>query len=190
MPITRWVASIGAAALLAACGSKGGELDCAWLAGNNCWKTTAAAAASCIPGNTETGTLSSDGRTCTFSGGKTVSFDDPLVIPVPSDKQWKFTVNSNGQQCLRYEDTSTQSLKMTTEAGTVTESGSGFGLSVSCPDRATYSTSNGWALLSCGGDAGLASFPGNSWYYSGNAVSFRILGTQNGSMTIFSCKAM
>lgn len=133
--------------------------------------------------------MSSDGRTCTFSGGQTVTFDDPLVTPVPSDKQWKFTVNSNGQQCLRYEDTNTQSLKLTTGAGTVTESGSGFGLSVSCPDRSTYSTSNGLALFSCA-DGGLPSFPGNSWYYSGNAVSFRILGTQNGSMTIFSCQGM
>ena len=42
----------------------GDPLDCAWLASNNCWKTTVAAAASCVPPASETGVLSADGTAC------------------------------------------------------------------------------------------------------------------------------
>jgi len=190
MPITKWIASIGAAALLAACGSKGGDLDCAWLASNNCWKTTAAAAVSCLPPASETGTLSADRRTCTFTAGKTISFDDPLTLPVPQGKQWKFTAMNNGQQCLRYEDTTQQSFKITSTAGTVSEGSSGSGLTLTCPDGASYSSSNSFGLLTCNGDAGLVSLPGNFWSSSGTTASFGILGTQGGSMTIFTCRGM
>jgi hypothetical protein len=190
MQITRWVVLIGGAAVLSACGSKTeAALDCSWLASNNCWKTTAAAAVSCLPGSSETGILSPDGRTCTYSSNKMVSFDDPLILPIPDNRQWKFTITSGGQQCLRYEDTSSQGYRLTTAAGTVSQTVSGFSLSMSCPDGSLYSNSNALSLLSCGSDGGLWEFPGNFWSSSGNTVTFGILGAQGGgSIPLFNCQ--
>ncbi len=68
--------SLFAAATIAGCGSSskgsGGTLDCAWLAGDNCWKTTASAALSCLPPADATGTLSADNATCTYATGQVV----------------------------------------------------------------------------------------------------------------------
>ena len=61
------------------------SLDCAWLAGNNCWKSTLAQAESCLPPKSESGTLSADMKSCTYASGAVVTFDSALVLPVPDD---------------------------------------------------------------------------------------------------------
>ena len=64
----RWIMRTARASVLAvglaACSPKGGDppaaLDCAWLASDNCWKKTVAAATSCLPDSAAVGTLSAD----------------------------------------------------------------------------------------------------------------------------------
>src|SRR5262249_44493283 len=92
------------------CGSSGGPsgpsgtLDCAWLAGDNCWKTTASAATSCLPPPSETGTFSADKSTCTYASGPVVTFTPPLVLPIPnSGATWNFTVANGTAPCLTYK---------------------------------------------------------------------------------------
>ena len=86
------------------CGSSGGPsgtLDCAWGAGDNCWKTTASAAQSCLPSPSETGTFSADRSTCTYATGPVVTFTPPLTLPVPtSGATWNFTVANGATPCL------------------------------------------------------------------------------------------
>ncbi|MBI5543029.1 MAG: hypothetical protein HY901_04025 [Deltaproteobacteria bacterium] len=93
---------------LSGCGGSSGTeakaIDCAWFASeSNCWKTNLAPAQSCLPLDSETGTFSSDLKTCTYASGATVTFDAPLVIP-PSGQALSFTVTRSGQTCLRVKE--------------------------------------------------------------------------------------
>ena len=71
--------------VLAACSSSSSNnnLTCQYLGGDNCFKVTASAAASCLPASTETGTFSADHSTCTYATGDVVTFTPPLTLPLP-----------------------------------------------------------------------------------------------------------
>ena len=185
---------LAAVPLAIGCSSDGGgnnspppaSLDCAWLAGNNCWKSTLSQAESCLPPKGETGTLSADMKSCTFASGAVVTFDSALVLPVPDDPVWSFTVTSGGQPCLRFQDTA-NGFTLTVNDQTVTEAAAGLGIQVTCPDQTTFANSNGLDLLSC--DAGFfGGLPGTAWSDSSTSVSFNLLGAATGSASIFRCR--
>jgi len=187
------VALIAGAAL--SCGGGSAEtLNCAWLASDNCWKMTAADAVDCLPAENETGTLSADNKTCTYASGVTVTFASPLVLPPPQGQQspkFNFTVKNGGADCLHYEDSGT-GFTLVVKGKTVRESGSGYGLTISCPDGTSVSTANAFAVLSCDADGGGAIFgglPGNTWSSGGNNLSFGLLGTGASglSQSVFNC---
>ena len=192
------VASSGAIVLaVAACGSSdshngsgGGALDCAWLASDNCWKTTVAAASSCLPASSATGTLSTDGKTCTFSGGQTVTFDSPLSLPISSTSpDINFTVSMNGAQCLTFEKQGANGFQVTTSAGTASVGSNGISTeTVTCPGGAQVSNANAISLLSC--DAGVfGGLPGDTYSSSDTSVTFGIVGTSGaGSIQVFQCQ--
>jgi hypothetical protein len=166
-------------------GAGAGGLDCAWLAGDNCYKQTVAVTASCLPASADQGVLSQDGTTCTYPSGHVVTFDSPLVIPPPMDPIWKFTVTYQGQTCLRVDGSPQSRFSVTTSAGTFTENVSGLGVDVTCPDGHGVSNSNALDLLSC--DGGLAIFPGTEWGSSNTSVSFGLLGTGGSPTHVFDC---
>jgi hypothetical protein len=169
-------------------GAPTARLDCAWLAGNNCWKTTLSEAESCLPPKGETGTLSADMTSCTYASGAVVTFDTALVLPLPDDPVWSFTVTSGGQQCLRLHDTS-DGFTVTVDGQTVIVAAQGLTLVVSCPDQTIFSTSNALDLLSCPSNGSpLGSFPGQSWSDTPTSVSFGLVGAANASANIFSCR--
>jgi hypothetical protein len=180
-------------ALVGGCGggssSGGGTLDCAWLAGDNCWKTTLADAADCLPPDTETGVLSADGKTCTFTNGITIAFATPLAVPPPDQATFNFTVTNGGVECLHFENPQ-RSTKLVVKGKTVQEGLAGAtGLAVSCPDGTSFSNPNAFSLFMCGDDggAGLGSIPGEGWSSGGTDVSFELLGAAGGSQHIFTC---
>lgn len=165
----------------------GGTLDCAWLEGSNCWKTTIAAAKNCLPAG-EQGTLSADGLTCTFTSGKTVAFLEPLVFPIPRGKEWQLTVKKAGEVCLRLEHPA-QGFMVTSATGVVTERLGSAGITVSCPDGHAYASTNANGLLMCGEEAGgSGGLPGIAVVSSSNSASLSLLGTEGGSLVVFSCK--
>lgn len=169
--------------------SSSASLDCAWLAGNNCWKSTLSQAESCLPPKSETGTLSADMKTCTYVSGAVVTFDSALVLPAPDDLIWSFTVTSGGQPCLRYQDTSGSAFSLTINGQTFTESAEGLALAVTCPDHTTFSSSNPLELFSCPADGGaFGGLPGKAWFDTSTSISFSFIGTALGSATIFSCR--
>lgn len=179
-------------------GSSGGSsstLDCAWLAGDNCWKMTANEAVACLPPTTETGTLSADNKTCTYASGSQVTFTPALVFPIPLDNPaWNFTITKGGADCLHFENPS-DGFKLVVGGHTVTEGRSGaLGISVSCPDGTTATNANAINLLDCGADGGasLGGLPGNvssSFSTSSSAsVSVGLLGTSNDSLPLFDCQ--
>ena len=192
--------TMGLAGLGAGCGggsAQGGStLDCAYLASaDNCWKTTASAAASCLPDQSETGTLSADGKTCTYASGDVVTFTPPLVLPLPTSGtiKWNFTVTTaSGATCLAFQDSGgSGGITLTVQGQTVKEtSPGGLGVALACPDGTTFSNSNGLSLLSCGSDAGYISLPGDSWSSSDTSVFFSLLSTGSSSFgePVFNCQ--
>jgi len=176
------------------CGGSGGgstaALDCAWLAGDNCWKMTAAEATACLPPTTETGVLSADNKSCAYTSGAQVTFAPALVLPIPDNADWNFTITNGGADCLHFES-SKAGLKLVVAGHTVNEGLSGVaGLKITCPDGTAYANANALSLLDCGADAGLSlgGFPGNSWSSSDSSVSVGLIGTSDDSLPLFDCQ--
>jgi hypothetical protein len=174
------------------CGGGGGgdALDCAWLGGDNCWKMTLDDAAACLPPETDMGTLSADNKTCTYASGVTVTFTPALVLPIPDQASWSFTISSGGTNCLHFENAKAGGIKLVTKGNTVTErSNGGLGIAITCPDGTTASTSNALNLLDCNADAGasLGGLPGNVWSSNATSVSVGLLGGSQ-SVPVFDCQ--
>ncbi|HVR63657.1 MAG TPA: hypothetical protein VMU50_17270 [Polyangia bacterium] len=171
-------------------GAGGGSLDCAWLGGDNCWKSTLDDAASCLPPATDHGTLSADNKTCTYASGVAVTFTPALVLPVPDQPSWNFTIANGGTTCLHFENANAAGIKLVTKGNTVTERPSGaLGIAITCPDGTTVATSNALNLLDCNADAGasLGGLPGNAWSSTSTSVSVGLLGASQ-SMPAFNCQ--
>ncbi|HTR52114.1 MAG TPA: hypothetical protein VMJ10_15480 [Kofleriaceae bacterium] len=182
-----------AVCLVAACGSSSSSsdsLNCSFLLGDNCWKTTASAAASCLPMSSEQGTFSADHSTCTYASGDLVTFTPALTLPLPQTPVWNFAVTTGGASCLAYKEDST-GFTLTVQGQTVTETSLG-GITLTCPGGQTYSNSNPLALLGCGGDAGatFGDLPGTEFSSSGNEVLFGLSATSTTSpdeLVVFDC---
>ena len=182
MRIVLSAASAAIVIALIACGSSGngsgGTLDCTWVDGDNCYKTTLAAAM-CMDvagdGGAPSGVLSADGSTCTYANGKVVTFNPPITLPIPNSSTWSFTITMNGAMCMQYHTAPDQGFQLTTSAGTVSES-EAHALTISCPNGTSYSTSGpaSLGLLKCEG--GLTELPGYSASSSATSVNFGLLG--------------
>jgi hypothetical protein len=172
-------------------GGSGGSLDCGWLASDNCWKTTAAVGCFDMKGDAP-GTLSADNKTCTYANGKVVTFEQPLVLPIPTGATWSFTVTANGQQCLTFKKPNNDTMELTTSAGTVNETNSSVGLTVTCPNGTSYNAppATELSLFKC--DGGLLSFPGSEWSSSSagtsTTVDFSLVGTRGDTSLVFTCQ--
>jgi len=166
----------------------GGTLDCAWLAGNNCWKTTVAKAVACLPDVADRGTLDATNAMCTYASGQVVTFTPALVLPTALGSKWNFTVTKGGATCLHYDNTSS-GFKVTVGAETVTETPSGsLGMAIKCPDGTTYTAPNAFDLLDCGPDGGgLVDLPGNAWASTDTSVGVSLIGTIPDGQPVFSC---
>jgi hypothetical protein len=176
------------------CGGGGGgggdTLTCAYLAGDSCWKTTAAKATSCLPAAGTTGVLSADNASCTYATGQVVTFTPALTLPLPQgSSDWNFTVTTNGAPCLRYTE-SASGFELTAGGALVSEAtGGGGGLELTCPDGTTYANANPLSLLSCPG-ASLGDLPGNTSSSTATSINFGLLNasaTSTDVINVFAC---
>jgi hypothetical protein len=166
-----------------------GVLDCAWNAGDNCWKSTVAPALSCLPPSTQKGTLSADAKTCTYTGGVTIAFPSPLDIS-PNLMTPSFTLTDGGALCLRLDQMAT-GFTLTTSAGTVsvTIDQSKDAITVTCPDGAAY-TGTASLLSACEND--LPTSDTSEAFSSTDAgnvdqASLSLKGTSEGKVLVFVC---
>jgi hypothetical protein len=175
------------AVLIAGCGGSDEELSCEYLASpDNCWKTTATAATSCLPAEAETGVLAADNASCTYASGHVIAFASPLVLPLPNNAEWNFTVTANGTDCLHYVD-SNDGFELTVGSDTVSEELAGAaGLELTCPNSTTFGNSSALALLSCP-DSNFGNLPGNTTSSSDTSVRFALLNTGVDTLPIFDC---
>jgi len=187
--------AIGLVGALGCGGSSGGGsngLDCNYLASNNCWKTTAATASSCLPPMSETGVLSADGSTCTYPSGDVVTFTPPLALPLPDTPKWNFAVKtSSGAPCLSYVDDGNGGITLTVQGQTVKETPQGtLGLKLSCPDGTSYANANAFSLFSCPDASLLGDLPGAAWSYDDTSVSLSLTasGASSSDQQVFSCR--
>lgn len=171
--------------LLVACGGED-SLDCEYLASEeNCWKTTATAAISCLPPAGEIGVLAADNASCTYASGHVIVFDEPLVLPLPNDFPWDFSVSQGGELCLEFSEPG-DGFVLSVGGNTVTETVSGQRLSLTCPDGTTFENSNALELLSCP-NSSFGDLPGNTTSSGDNSVSFALLNTGADTLPIFDC---
>ena len=171
-------------------GGGGGTFDCSFLSGPNCYKSTAVAAMSCLPDSMAQGTLSADGKTCTYADGHVIAFQSAVTLPLPMQPLFNFTLTNGGAQCLTFNQTTSSAFTLTTSAGTFTENANETTGTVTavCPGGATYSASGASALavLSC--DGGLSIFPGTETSSSTSSFSLMLLGTGLATpLPVFTC---
>jgi hypothetical protein len=182
-------------------GSPGGPasnaIDCNWLTGPNCYKSTFSPALGCLPDPKATGTLSTDGKTCTYAGGQVITFDSPVTLPLPSTTLLSFTLSNGGTQCLKIDETGTDSFTLTTSAGTFvwTASASAGTISATCPDGSSYAASGSSALSADVCASKTTGTPATSLASSSPppGMEFYLAGTGAGSsqsIQIFSCQTM
>jgi hypothetical protein len=173
------------ALLVTACGAGTGSLDCAFVQGQNCWKTTLAAAAACLPDAGETGAFAADRTNCAYSSGTQIVFTDPIPAPAPSNQRWNFTMLAAGAGCIKVEQPQDGNYRVTTQAGTVVLGPSGVDEVVICPDGSRFE-GDAPSLSACPGapDA----IPAAATAASGGEVSLTFLGTEGGPLRVFSCR--
>jgi len=201
--VMKWLVLVAGACLVFGCSSSGDDddddafegepLECAWFTEQNCWISTFAGAPSCVPPSSETGVLSADGRSCTYTNGSSVVFRQPLVFPNLDDadedndfiESWNFTVKaSDGSDCIRYEE-SDSGKQVVVRGQAYTELYRGFGMQVTCPDGKKYATPNAFDLLEC--DDYFSNAPSSAYAYSGSSISFSFGGLGSASVEAFSC---
>lgn len=189
--LPRWV-HVSLAVLAVGCGGgsgsgggsrgAGARVDCAWFAGANCWKASAAAATACTDG-AATGTFNAATTTCTYPDGNVVQFD-PAASATASrhqDVPWNFTVlTSTAAVCARLVETEA-TLTLTTPLGTFVEGWDASGVSITCPDGTQVWTELSTAL-SCLGDLPGMAISGSS------QILFSLLGAPAGDAVLWRCQ--
>jgi len=192
MRLSPIVGCVVLAAPLAGCGGGGGgggpeTLTCAWLASaDNCWSNVAVMARPCLPPESDSGTFNASNSACTYPGGEVVNFTPALILPLPDEPTWNFTVNgTNGQACVHYEE-NTLGIKLVVGTQTVSNAFAGFSMTITCPDGTSVHTGNAFNLLDCP-DAGIAALPGHFIGYTDTSVSFAVIGTNPTSVPLFDC---
>ena len=149
-------------------------------------------AQTCLPPDTDTGTLSADNATCAYPGGQMVMFTPAVVIPTPDDPAWNFTItDAGGAPCLHFEDVGALGFKLVVNGSQTVTVSATASLSevITCPDGKSYQTSNAIDLLTCPG-GGLV--PGFAWASSPQPtdppfISAGLSGTGDVTLSLFAC---
>jgi hypothetical protein len=169
-----------------------GAIDCNWLTGPNCYKSTFAPAVACLPDSKATGTLSVDGKTCTYASGQVITFSTPLTLPVPSGTLLNFTMTTGGGSlCLSVQQTTKDTFGIATSAGAFAWAVTGDTAAAVCPDKSTY-VATGSALLQAEVCASKSTgSPATSLSSDSTSVQYWLDGTGVGStqlLPIFNCQ--
>ncbi len=182
-----------AAASCSSSSTPGAPLDCAYLASENCWKTTVHAALPCIPSGGGSGSLSADKRTCTYSSGEVFTFAQPVVLPATLDQNWDFTVAVFGQACMHFVWGGTS---FTLDVGGQTVSSQltpPAHLVLTCPDNVTHTLASLQAISNCPDTGAAGGLPGISVVSDSTYVNFGLVDTSSdlasSSVTLFNCYA-
>jgi hypothetical protein len=177
--------------LLWACGGEeeepspfqGQEIDCAWFQGDNCYKQALASVRACVESGS--GTLAADGTRCTYASGLTVTFNQPVHLPVSDEHVWDFEIATGANRCVGYHELD-KGLRLDTPRGTFVEEMVGLGVQLTCPDGSKFYLRNAFDSFQCG----LEHLPGNTHSWSSSTVSFSLIGGgPSSSVHLFTCQS-
>ena len=171
------------ALVIAGCSKSPAALDCAWLSGMNCWKTTLQPAAACAPPKNTSGMFDLRRKLCAYGEHALVSFTDAVPVSAAQTQRWNFIMLSAGAGCVKLEQPDDHTTRVTTSAGTVTVSAAGTDEVITCPDGTKFAA-NALSLLASCGESNL---PGTFASGSGT-VSFSLLGGASGDVHLFNCR--
>ena len=168
-------------------------LDCSWLTGPNCYKSTFSPALGCLPDPKARGTLSADGKTCTYATGQVIAFASPIMVPLPSMTPLNFTLTAGGVQCLKVNESGPNTFTITTSVGTFAwaASASDGSLSATCPDGTMYAAPETIAIKAEACASKTTGGPSTSVGGTSTDLSFYLGGTGSGAATylqIFDCE--
>lgn len=89
-----------------ACQDDPEPLTCAYLEDpGNCWASTAAELAACLPELGASGVLAPDRSSCSFENGAVVQFETPLPNTTEELERLAFTIELDGSTCGSFVDT-------------------------------------------------------------------------------------
>jgi len=127
-------------------------LTCAWLSGaDDCWGNAVAVVDRCLPAVGQMWTLTGDNGACFTPDGTIVTFTPPLVLPIPNNATWNFTLaDASGMACVQYEDDGHTKKLVAEGTQTVTVAPVGTsGMAITCPDGRTVQTADVASLANC-----------------------------------------
>lgn len=186
------LASVAGCLLLAvachACGDElvGAEIGCDWFTNSNCWKDSLAAAADCLHGADDIGTLSADGSHCDFTDGTQVIFVDPIDLDNMDYYRWNFEIHKDNALCMSFKESSFDRRTLTTSLGVYRDEPRGLGIQIVCPSGTKYKVLVATNLLSCENYKHI--LPGLKASWENSVVSFTLTGGPEGDTPVFTCQ--
>ena len=168
---------------LSACGSgeKSGPVDCAWLQGQNCWKSVVAAVVACRPPAGAQGAFSADRKSCAYASGPIASF--PAPVANPPEPPYNFSIGT----CVTVANPDSTTVQVSSSAGVARIRYLAQSREVTCPDGSVHTADLGpqSPLIGCNGaeallpDIGMTSREGpnntSSFYFRGAATTATIV---------------
>lgn len=182
-------------AILSGCGGDGGgaqALDCAWASSDqNCWLALVDHVATCAVPAEATGVFDATRTRCTYAEGWVVDFDEPVPTAASGTYPWRFTVSHDGTPCVRYASAATEpgTVDLDVESGgqlvQATGSLADSRYTLTCPDGASYTTTDPYSVLTCSGGPRDYLLPVLTYGTSGSQISLSIpLGEEPGGADI------
>jgi len=183
---------------LAACGQvhqmelPGEEINCEWFADNgNCWRAGLRSFSSSLPAQTEQGSLSADGKLCTYDGDYEVVFINPIPIDKLGDRnglkdfKWDFEARLGGDFLMSYRDPDDASLLVQTPQGTFLLEAQYGGVVITCPSQTQYNVPIASLLQTCPSET----LPGKVTTWDLTGVTFVLRGMGGTDLLVFDCLA-
>jgi hypothetical protein len=176
-------------------------LTCDWLASSdNCWLAALDDLHACLADGSASGVMKSDGSACSYSDGTVVTFKPSFPAPAPQGEApaWSFSIAKKGIACAHFESEAhplgndTHS-RLSTQSGTVDLQYVDGAATFTCPDGSTYVHPHFHDLLSCGGDSGVSTLPGQASGESNSLDYFWLFygvgsPTPNDHVVLWNCK--
>ncbi len=160
-------------------------LDCTWVNDpNNCWRTLVAGVDRCLANPLRSGvkgSLAADHASCTYSGGRRVSF---IIAPTPDGEPDRadrsFTVTNSGAECLRYRElASVNGFTLTWPDGMFRYEAIGNDVHIECGDGTRYRGDAASIAKLCGSALLTGGAPGRTYVAVGGEVRFQLTGMKD-----------
>jgi hypothetical protein len=170
----------------------GEEIACDWFDDpTNCWRASLDEVAGQLPPVEQTGSLSADGKTCTYADGFELVFINPLDpqrLGQPDYLKgfaWDIEARRDGDRVFAYREPSAQVLLIETQLGTFRLEADNPSVVLTCPDGKQYNVPLAGLLVNCESE----DLPAKIVNWDTAGVLFALRGTGGPDLLMFHCLA-